>query len=102
MACFIIIMLWVKDELSYDKYNVNADQDLQDELFTRLNGNEGTSSYCPAPLAGHLKRDYPEVENAVRFRNNDKAIVKYNNTSYAEYNIVYADSTLFGCIYNPG
>ena len=29
MASFIIIMLWVKDELSYDKYNVSSDRILQ-------------------------------------------------------------------------
>ena len=63
--------------------------------------SEGISSYCPAPLAAALIRDYPEVEKSVRFQGNSNAIVKYNNTSYTEYEIVYADSTVFGIFTIP-
>ena len=101
MAAFIIIMLWVKDELSYDKYNLNAGRIYRMNYFMRYNGEEGISPYCPAPLAAALVRDYPEVEKSVRFQGNANAIVKYNNTSYTEYNIVYADSTVFGIFTIP-
>ncbi len=101
MACFIIIMLWVKAELSYDKYNLAADRIYRMTMYTRLNGYEGNSAYCPAPLAGALLKDYPEVEKAVRFRNYGKSIIKYNNVSYAEYRIIYADSSVFGVFTIP-
>jgi putative ABC transport system permease protein len=101
MAAFIIIMLWVKDELSYDKYNVNAGRIYRMSYFMRYNGTESLSSYCPSPLAGALIRDYPEVENSVRFQGTTNAIVNYNNTSYTEYEIVYADSTVFGIFTLP-
>jgi putative ABC transport system permease protein len=101
MAAFIIIMLWVKDELSYDKYNVNAARIYRMNYFMKYNGTEGTSSFCPAPLAAALIRDYPEVEKSVRFYGNSNSIVKYNNTSYNEYGIVYADSTVFGIFTIP-
>jgi putative ABC transport system permease protein len=101
MSAFIIIMLWVKDELSYDKYNVNAGRIYRMNYFMRYNGDEGTSTYCPAPLAAALIRDYPEVEKSVRFLGNSNAIVKYNNTSFTEYDIVYADSTVFGIFTIP-
>ena len=57
--------------------------------------------FCPPPLAGALIKDYPEVEKPVRFRNYDKAIIKYNNISYTEYEIIYADSTVFGIFTIP-
>jgi putative ABC transport system permease protein len=95
MAAFIIIMLWVKDELSYDRYNVNAERIYRMNFYMRLNGHEGTSSFCPAPLAGTLVKDYPEVEKTVRFREYGNSIIKYNNISYTEYAIIYADSTVF-------
>ncbi len=101
MACFIIIMLWVKAELSYDKYNLAADRIYRMNMYSKMNGYDGTSNYCPAPLAGALIKDYPEVEKAVRFRNNGKAIIKYNNISYAEYRIIYADSSVFGVFTIP-
>ena len=43
MASFIIIMLWVKDELSYDKYNVNADRIYRMNFYIKMNGYDGTS-----------------------------------------------------------
>jgi putative ABC transport system permease protein len=101
MASFIIIMLWVKDELSYDKYNVNAERIYRMNFFTRFNGISGISSYCPGPLSAALKNDYPEIEKTVRFQSNGNAIIKYNNTSFTEYEIVYADSTVFGIFTIP-
>ena len=95
MASFIMIMLWVRDELSYDKYNTNADRIYRINFFLRLNGNEFTSSFCPAPLSSTLRRDYPEVEQTVRFRDYGESIVKYNNISFTENDIIYADSTVF-------
>ena len=95
MAAFIIIMLWVKDELSYDKYNVNAGRIYRVNYYMNYNGVESLSSYCAAPLAAAVVRDYPEVEKSVRFQGNSNAIVKYKNTTYTEYEIVYADSTVF-------
>ncbi len=95
MACFILIMLWVKDELSYDRYNVNAERIYRMCFYTRLNGYEGSSSYCPAPLSKTLLKDYPEVEKSVRFRDYGASIVKYNNTSYSEKSIIFADSSVF-------
>ncbi len=56
MACFIIIMLWVKAELSYDKYNLAADRIYRMNMYSKINGYEGTSNYCPAPLAGVLNK----------------------------------------------
>ncbi len=101
MASFIIIMLWVKDELSYDRYNVNADRIYRMNFYMRLNGHEGTSSFCAAPLAATLMKEYPEVEKAVRFRRYDESLVKYNNTSYTESGIIFADSTVFGIFTIP-
>ncbi len=95
MSGFILIMLWVNDEFSYDKYNTNSERIYRINFHLRLIGREFTSSYCPAPLASTLKRDYPEIEQAVRFKNYGESIVKYNNTSYTEHNIIYADSTVF-------
>ncbi len=101
MACFIIIMLWVKAELSYDKYNLSADRIYRMNMYTKLNGYEGTSNYCPAPLSAVLIKDYPEVEKTTRFFNYGKAIVKYNNLSYTENRIIYADSSVFGVFTIP-
>jgi|WetSurMetagenome_2_1015567.scaffolds.fasta_scaffold00730_10 putative ABC transport system permease protein len=101
MASFIIIMLWVKAELSYDSYNLEAGRIFRMNMYSKINGYEGTSDFCPSPLAGTLLKDYPEVEKAVRFRSFGKVIIKYNDISYSEERFVYADSSVFGVFTIP-
>jgi putative ABC transport system permease protein len=95
MASFIIIMLWVSDELSYDSYNEKADRIYRVNMYTRFNGLEGTNTNCPAPLAAAVLNDYPEVENVVRFRDYGGSIIRYGADSFSESRIIYADSSFF-------
>lgn len=95
MSAFIIIMLWVSDELSYDGYNTNAERIYRVKTFFRFNGAENTVTYCPAPLAPALRSDCPEVESTVRFLDNGSSIIRYGNNSFTEKRIIYADSTIF-------
>ena len=95
MASFIIIMLWVSDELSFDSYNEKADRIYRFTMFTRFNGIEGTNTNCPAPLAAAVLNDYPEVENVIRFRDYGGSIITYGANSFTESRIIYADSSFF-------
>jgi len=95
MAGFILIMLWVKDELSYDKFNEKESRIVRVMNDYSLAGEEGTSVCGPAPMAAVLKNDFPEVENVVRFRDYGTASIKYVEKSFSEKNIIYADSTIF-------
>src|SRR5659263_759066 len=62
MACSILILLWVQDELSFDKFNPNADQ------FYRLTANvSGVNvAVVPPPLAYAIKTQIPSVKNATK------------------------------------
>jgi putative ABC transport system permease protein len=62
MTCCILIFLWVKDELSFDRFHSNHER-----LYlavVRTEGNWWTSS--PWALAPTLKRDFPEIRKATR------------------------------------
>lgn len=95
MAGFILIMLWVKDEVSYDKYNENASRIVRIKIDYSLMGKDDNAVVCPAPMAAALKADFPEVENAVRFRDYGSSTIKYEDKSFKENRIIYADSTVF-------
>lgn len=95
MASFILIVIWIADELSYDRYNVDADRIVRVVSHFKMNGNEGTAIYCPAPLAGALQRDFPEVENTVRFRSYGSFIIQRNDIVFDENRVIFADSTFF-------
>ncbi|MDN3655923.1 ABC transporter permease [Ferruginibacter paludis] len=96
LACFILIALYVADELSYDRFNEKANRIYRvntDIVFGGTNLHMATT--CD-PMGATLKRDYPQVEEYVRFYNsNGSKLVKKGNEFINENNVVHADSTLF-------
>lgn len=65
MTCTLMIFLWVKDELNYDKFHKNygdtyqviANRDFKNQMFTDRN--------MVLPLAKTLQETYPQIKNAV-------------------------------------
>ena len=64
-VCFII-MLYVQDELSYDRYNEHADRIARIQLKANMNGGEINEAAVMAPVAQAVKKEFPEVEDATR------------------------------------
>jgi putative ABC transport system permease protein len=95
IATCLLISLYVLDELSYDKYNKNENRIYRVNADIKFGGEDQKLAVCPDPLAFTFVRDYPEVENAVRFRNYGPSLVKKGNENIKEERIIYADSTLF-------
>lgn len=61
LICFIIIMLYVSDELSYDRYHSRADRIYRITSTTDFEGVAERSSSCPAPMGPTLMNDYPDI-----------------------------------------
>jgi len=67
MACCILILLWVQDELSFDRFHENKDQ-----IFRVVSEDNTTDrAYIiwrtSPPLGPALKEEFPEILNATRF-----------------------------------
>ena len=63
MACCILILLWVQDELSFDKFHENYD-----DIYTTIPELGGTKYYSnPLALAPTLKEIHPEILKIARF-----------------------------------
>lgn len=95
IACCLLILLWVHDELSYDNWNSKADRTFRLSAEINFAGSHQTYAVAPAPLASALMQDFPEVESAVRFRDYGSYLVKRDFQNYKERRVLYADSTLF-------
>ncbi|WP_332368526.1 hypothetical protein [Spirosoma telluris] len=54
LACFLLIALYVKDELSYDRYNTRADRIYR--VARTFLSSDGTASLKLAQAAPHLAR----------------------------------------------
>ena len=92
MACFILIVLWIQNELSFDKFHTNKDR-----LFRiqnkHSNGNCVNSlTYALTPV---LKEKYPEVEEAARVWPWHRSLVKYKDKSFDEENYYLTDPDFF-------
>jgi len=72
VACCIMIMLWVQDELSYDRFHENAD-DLYAATFS--NG----STVTPTALSDFLKAEYPEVIHTSRYSGQGRTLLRYKD-----------------------
>jgi putative ABC transport system permease protein len=97
LACCMLIMLYVLDELSYDRYNAKADRIYRVQSDIKFGGNDMHFAVSPDPVGPTLKKDYPQVEQFVRLHDRGTWSVKRvgEPTNLREDNITFADSTLF-------
>src|SRR5688572_11787579 len=83
LACFTVIALWVKDELSYDRFHTKADRIYRIANLFRDESGHFEQAVTPVPLAPALIADLPEVEDAMRIDPND-AVVKLGDKQFVE------------------
>src|SRR5579871_5169507 len=95
LAVCLLIVLYVVDELSYDKYTENANRIYRVDSDIFFNNKQFTSVNSPAPLAPTLLKDFPQVEQVVRLRNYGDILIKKDNQNIQNHNAVFADSTFF-------
>ncbi len=95
MACCILILLWVKDELSYDRYHENADQLYRVVVKGKMSNRDIHFSTSPAPLAKALVDEFPEVLQATRFLSSRNVLVSYQEKYFNESLMLYADANFF-------
>src|SRR5580692_4588482 len=95
LATCLLILIYVADELSYDRWNVNADRIYRVDNEVKFGGNHMVLAVAAAPAGPAMLRDYPEVEKEVRFRSNGGRLVKKGNQNIKEESVIMADSTLF-------
>ena len=95
IAVAIFIMLYVKDELTFDKYNKNYRKIYRLESDFTIAGKEDKFAATQVPLAPTLKDEYPEIEEYVRFVPAGTLYFKYDNKEFREDSLFYCDSTVF-------
>jgi putative ABC transport system permease protein len=94
MTACVLIMLYVTDELSYDKHH-KARHRLY-RIASEAKGEKWVAA--PAPMAEALKKDFPDVEQATRllkFPGTEKMLLKFDQKHFFEPNGYYVDSTFF-------
>lgn len=97
----LIIVLFVKDELSYDRYHKDVDQIFRVDCEIKFGSNHLRLAVAPAPLADAFRNEFPEVESIARFWNNGSMLIKRTDQNIKESEIIFADSSVFNVFTIP-
>lgn len=65
LACSFFIVLWIQDEVSYDRFHEDGDRTFAVMRHSTFGGRKGTTRSMPKPLAEALVNDYPEITNTI-------------------------------------
>jgi len=92
--CFII-MLYVQDELSYDRFNKNADDIVRVVFQANINGGKINEANVMPPVAQAMKNDFPEVQNATRLVQYGASKITYKDKTFKEDQFAFVDPNFF-------
>lgn len=96
IACCLLIFLYVRHELSYDRYHEKADRIYRVGLDAKIGDQDFLAPLSPVPMREALVTDFPEVEQAVRlFAFSNTVAVRRGDLRFQEDGFIYADSTVF-------
>ncbi len=95
IACCIFILLYVKNELNYDRFNEQADRIFRINTDFIEQGESQRFEVTSAPIGPTLKQDYPEVVDEARLSRRDRVLIKSDNKSFYESDFFYADPSFF-------
>jgi len=93
MACFILILLWVRHEVSYDRFNEKADRLFRLVQTQHYSSGPLTTTCMPGLIAADLRKDFPEIINSFMYYV-VTGVVNYEAKVFRE-NIRLADPELF-------
>ncbi len=95
-AACLLILLYVLDELSFDRFHEKADRIYRTNFHGRMAGNEVTAATSPVPMAAILVAEYPEVIMATRIKPAPGTVlISRDEKKFNEPQVYFADSTFF-------
>ncbi|KYG71944.1 ABC transporter permease [Roseivirga echinicomitans] len=94
LAAFLLIGLYVRDELSFDKFHSRAN-----EIYRLTNYNEVSSkrnTYSPPDFAEYIQQDAPEVESFVRIKTEGlNNLIATEESAFYTGGLIYSDANFF-------
>ncbi len=95
MACFLLIAMFIRNELSYDSYHEKGDNIYRIVHHGSEDNLEDRWIWGNAPVGPALKKDFSEVAEIVQFSGRADILLEYNERSFQEGNSFYVDETVF-------
>ena len=101
IVCTIFIILYIQDELTYDKHHTNHERIYRLESDFTIQNKHDKFAITSLPLAKAFQTECPEIEKTVRFLGTDEFLFRYNEKEFFERDLLWADSTVFDIFTYP-
>ncbi|MBL7761906.1 MAG: ABC transporter permease [Chitinophagaceae bacterium] len=97
LTCCLLITTYILNELSYDKYNANADNIYRvTRTFNNQNGVVSLKlSTVSPPFGYYFPTDFPEIKKMTRLLDNGPIPARYKEKIINEDGMFFADENLF-------
>jgi len=95
VACCVLMLRYVRHELSYDRFHENADHIYRVVSEQETNGVVTASARTPVPLAAALQEEMPGVEQAVRLGPAWTGVMSHGDQQFHEEGLYFADPNVF-------
>ena len=95
IACCIAIMLYVQDELGYDKFNKHAERIYRVAFHAVLPSLKEDGTLTPSPLGPALLAEFPQVAAYTRIEGWMAPVLRYGSKAFSEPQFLEVDSTFF-------
>ncbi len=91
MACCMLILVFVQDELSFDRFHQKSDRIYR--IANQTNNQYSARTFFP--IASLMKNEFPQIETVVRLSPRSNRLVQRDNIRFYEDQFLFADSTFF-------
>jgi putative ABC transport system permease protein len=95
IATCLLILLYVVDELSYDRYHVQVDQIVRVVLKGEVQGESIREAVVPAPVVAAFNREIPEVLQGTRLKATSAPLIVSGQAKFRDSQFAFADPNFF-------
>src|SRR5665213_1134223 len=95
IATCLLIMLFVRNEMSYDRFNKKADQMVRVVFRGTVDGQKMKEANVMPPVAQTLLSNFPEVKEATRLQRSGSQIISYGYERFKEEGFAFVDPNFF-------
>lgn len=96
MACCILMLFWIKNDLQYDNFHKNLERLHRVEIVETQNGGKRYIDWKTSfPVAGALKNEFPEVEESARILKKGQKIFSFGDKIFRENSLAFVDPSFF-------
>jgi len=95
LACAILILLWVRDEIGFDRFHAQAGRIFRLFRDESATASGARSALTSPPMAAALKKDFPDVLKATRFGTWQQRLVVNGDKAFTETSYMHVDPDFF-------